>query len=146
MQTPEDQEPQQSQDRARKSGRKRQAPKRHTDYKPREQVTFESLATPEPEDGPQEEKLLALKALDDPDTLYLWGASKEPDFDQLQKVMQKEIDAHSEQKNWKLHRRAVIPKYAVMPVVWSMKWKRRISTREVYKWKANMNMDGSKQV
>jgi hypothetical protein len=32
-----------------------------------------------------------------------------------------------------------------MPSVWAMKRKRRIATREVYKWKARLNVDGSKQ-
>jgi len=33
----------------------------------------------------------------------------------------------------------------VLPAVWSMKCKRRIAAREVYKWKASLNVDGSKQ-
>jgi len=34
----------------------------------------------------------------------------------------------------------------IVPSVWAMKWKRRIQTEKVYKWKARLNMDGSKQI
>ena len=34
----------------------------------------------------------------------------------------------------------------VLPGVWAMKRKRRIATREVYRWKARLNLDGSKQL
>jgi hypothetical protein len=40
-----------------------------------------------------------------------------------------------------------LPKGAtVLTSVWAMKRKRRISSREIYKWKARINIDGSKQV
>jgi hypothetical protein len=42
---------------------------------------------------------MALKALHDPNTLYLWEAAKEPDFPEFQKAMQKEMAAHTVQKN-----------------------------------------------
>jgi hypothetical protein len=42
--------------------------------------------------------------------------------------------------------RSQLPEGAqILPSVWAMKRKRRISTREVYKWKAQLNIDGSKQ-
>ena len=34
----------------------------------------------------------------------------------------------------------------VLPSVWEMTRKRRITTREVYKWKARLNVDGSKKI
>jgi hypothetical protein len=33
----------------------------------------------------------------------------------------------------------------VVPLVWSMKHKHRIDTREVYKWKARLNVHGGRQ-
>jgi hypothetical protein len=33
----------------------------------------------------------------------------------------------------------------LFPAVWAMRRKRRVLTREIYKWKARMNLDGSKQ-
>ena len=39
-----------------------------------------------------------------------------------------------------------VPKgHKIMPSVWSMKRKRKIATREIYKWKARLNIDGSNQ-
>ena len=35
---------------------------------------------------------------------------------------------------------------AILPAVWQMRRKRRINTREVYKWKARLNIDGSRMV
>jgi hypothetical protein len=127
----------------RRSGRVRHAPKRYADYVPREQVVFKAFTVPKSKEEPQEGSLLALKTLHNPHTLYLWEAAKEPNFTEFHK----EIDVLPERKNWKLRRRADIPKNAAMlPAVWSMKQKKRISTREVNKWKARINMDGSKQV
>jgi hypothetical protein len=43
--------------------------------------------------------------------------------------------------------RSSVPEGApVLPSVWAMKRKRRIGTRDVYKWKSRLNVDGSKQV
>jgi hypothetical protein len=91
--------------------------------------------------------ILVMKSTSDPDTMYLWQAQKEEDFPQFQAAMQKEIDDHTSRENWKLKLRKDLPKgAAVLPLVWAMKRKRRISTREIYKWKARINIEGSKQV
>ncbi len=91
--------------------------------------------------------IVAMKATSDPDTLYLWEAMKEPDFEKFQEAMQKEIDIHTERGNWKLWLRSSLPKNAtVLPAIWAMKHKCRISAREIYKWKARLNVDGSKQI
>jgi Reverse transcriptase (RNA-dependent DNA polymerase) len=34
----------------------------------------------------------------------------------------------------------------ILPAVWAMQRKRCISTGEVYRWKARLNLDGSKQI
>ena len=34
----------------------------------------------------------------------------------------------------------------ILPAVWAMWRKRQISTGKVYKWKARLNLDGSKQI
>jgi hypothetical protein len=61
--------------------------------------------------------------------------------------MHQEIDAHTKGGNWEIMRRRHIPNTAtVLPAVWSMKRKRRISDRKVYKWKARLNIDGSRQI
>jgi hypothetical protein len=91
--------------------------------------------------------LLAMKAVSDPDTMYLHQAMKEKDWPKFKEAMQKEVDDHSRSKNWELMHKSKVPEGAiVLPGVWSMKRKRRISTREVYKWKARLTIDGSKQI
>jgi hypothetical protein len=92
--------------------------------------------------------LMACKAVraSDPDTMYLWQAMKQTDWPQFKQAMQDEINDHTSRAHWKLIGRTQLPKYAsVLPAVWSMKRKRRIATREIYKWKAQMTVDGSKQ-
>jgi hypothetical protein len=93
-----------------------------------------------------EDTVMAMKSIHDPDTMYLWEAKKEKDYPQFLEAMQKEIDDHTKREHWKLCKRSQVPSgAAVLPSVWSMKRKRRISTREVYKWKARLTVDGSKQ-
>ena len=60
--------------------------------------------------------------------------------------MKKEVSAHEDNKHWELTKRSDIPsQHKVLPSVWAMKRKRRIATREVYKWKARLNIHGGKQ-
>jgi hypothetical protein len=109
-------------------------------------VAYETLAViPEPlEDHP----LVAFTATSaDPDTMYLHEAMREPDKEQFLEAMEKEVSAHTEAGNFIIVPRHKVPQgVLVIPAVWQMKRKRRISTREVYKWKARLNFDGSKQV
>jgi hypothetical protein len=61
--------------------------------------------------------------------------------------MQKEVDDHMREGHWKLICKREVPKGAtILPAVWSMKHKQHISMHEIYKWKAHINIDGSKQV
>ena len=106
-------------------------------------MAFESLFQ-FTEEQPQE--VQAMKAIHDPDTLYLWEAMKEPDADKFLEAMQQEVDDHTNRKHWELCKRSDLSENAsVLPSVWSMKRKRRIATREVYKWKARLTVDRSKQ-
>jgi hypothetical protein len=89
----------------------------------------------------------AMKSVADPDTFYLWEARKEDNFPKFLEAMQKEVDDHTREGHWKLvRRRDVLRGATILPAVWSLKRKRRISTREVYKWKARINIDGSTQI
>ena len=98
--------------------------------------------TEEPEVHP----LTAMAASNDPDTLYLHQAMKEPDADEFRKAMCKEFGDQWDNGNFKLIRRKDLPKGArVLPGVWAFKRKRRVQTGEVYKHKARWNLDGSKQ-
>ena len=44
------------------------------------------------------------------------------------------------------HINEVLKNATLIPVVWQMKRKRHIKTRKVYKWKYQLNVDGSRMV
>ena len=94
----------------------------------------------------QEGQIIAYGASTDPDTMYYHEAMREPDREQFLNAMQQEVESHTQNQVWEMVPRSQVPEGAqVLPSVWAMKRKRRISTREVYKWKARLNIDGSKQ-
>jgi hypothetical protein len=110
-------------------------------------VAFEALHIPTLSEGHGAQPLLALKSIMDPDTLYLHEARKEEDFPEFLKAMQQEMDDHTKEGHWKVILRSMVPKgSSILPAVWSLKRKRRIATREVYRHKARINLDGSKQI
>jgi hypothetical protein len=89
---------------------------------------------------------LAYAASADPDTMYLDQALREPDRDKFEEAMQKEIKDHEERQHWEIVLRSSLPKGTpILPAVWSMKRKRRLTTREIYKWKARLTIHGGKQ-
>jgi hypothetical protein len=102
-----------------------------------------------PEDFLLEEQhplLFAFAASADPDTMYLHEAMRQPDREQFIRAMKKEVNDHTTNGNWMVVHRSEVPKgQQVLPAVWSMKRKRRIATREVYKWKARLTVHGGKQ-
>ena len=81
-----------------------------------------------------------------PDIMYLHEAMKAPDQDQFKKDMDKELQDHiacrlgsSPQKpSTKRDKR-------VLDMVWAMRCKRHIDTREVYKWKVWLNVHCGQQ-
>jgi hypothetical protein len=88
----------------------------------------------------------ALNATSDPDTMYYHEAMKEPDAPEFRAAMTKEVDDYTDKYHWKVVRRDKVPAgVKVLPAVWSMKRKRRIATREIYKWKARLNVGGHMQ-
>jgi len=111
-------------------------------------VSFAALATPWAGEaaGPTD-PLLAFKATADPDTMYMHEALKQPDRAKFLQAMLDEVENQRKNGNWvMIHRRQVPQGELILPGVWAMKRKRRISTREVYRWKARLNLDGSKQI
>jgi hypothetical protein len=94
-----------------------------------------------------EQHLLAYKASTDPDTMYYHQAMKEPDKQEFQAAMEKECTAHYKEGNYKLIKRSKLPEGAtLLSSVWQMKRKRKPSTGEISKYKARMNVDGSKMI
>ncbi|KAI2493484.1 hypothetical protein MHU86_21065 [Fragilaria crotonensis] len=89
--------------------------------------------------------MLAFAASADPDTMYYHEAMRS----QIARIHQGNGEGGQESHRnqvWELvPRSSVPPGTKILPAVWAMKRKRRIATREVYKWKARLNIDGSKQ-
>ena len=72
---------------------------------------------------------------------------KQEDKEQFLKAMKEEIEAHTKHEHWTVIDKDEVPKgHGILKSVWSMKRKRRVATGEVYKWKARLCVDGSKQV
>lgn len=93
----------------------------------------------------EQDPLLAFKATADPDTMYMHEAMKEPDAAQFTQAMLKEVADHIENNNFSIVHKSTVPSgHKVLPMVWQMKRKRDIKTRKVKKWKARLNIDGSK--
>ena len=87
--------------------------------------------------------MLALKAVADPDTMYLHQAMKQDDKYHFIKAMQKEIHDQSENGNFSLIHKSKIPKgRSILPSVWQMKRKRDIRSRKIKKYKARLNIVG----
>jgi hypothetical protein len=94
-----------------------------------------------------EQQLLFFKASTDPDTMYYHQAMKEPDKEQFLAAIDKECEAHFKEGNYKLVKRSKLPEGAtLLSSVWQMKRKRKPSTGEISKYKARMNVDGSKMI
>ena len=61
--------------------------------------------------------------------------------------MVKEFMDQWDNSNFDLKQRSEVPDDArILPAVWQMKRKRKILTGEVFKHKARMNLDGSRQI
>ena len=92
-----------------------------------------------------QDPIMAYKATSDADTMYLHQAMQEPDRKEFIEAMKKEVKDQSENGNFSVMHRSELPKGAtVLPAVWQMKRKRDIKTRKVKKWKARLNIDGSR--
>ena len=88
---------------------------------------------------------MAFKASSDPDTMYMHEAMREPDKGQFILAMKKEVDDQMKNGNFSLIKKIDVPKdKIILPAVWQMKRKRDIKSREIKKYKARLNIDGSK--
>jgi Reverse transcriptase (RNA-dependent DNA polymerase) len=91
--------------------------------------------------------LEVLSATGDPDTMYYHQAMKQPDAKDFLKAIQEEFAGMlSNQILSFIELTRAPPRPVVFPAVWAMKRKGRVKTREVYKWKARLAFDGSRQV
>jgi Reverse transcriptase (RNA-dependent DNA polymerase) len=89
----------------------------------------------------------AYKATSDPDTMYMHEALNQPDAQEFKKAMVKEVQDHTTRNHRIVIDKTDVPKgETILPAVWAMKRKRRIATRQVYKWKARLNLGGHKMI
>jgi hypothetical protein len=89
--------------------------------------------------------LTVLKATTDPDTMYWHEAMKEDDKSEFVTAMKKEWDDQISNGNFTVTHKSEVPKDAlILPAVWQMKRKRDIKTRAIKKYKARLNIDGSR--
>ena len=78
--------------------------------------------------------------------MYFHQAMKEPDKEEFVKAMVKEYNDHTERKHWELVTKDQVPEGTKnFDSIWSMKRKRDITTRKVFKWKARLNIHGGQQ-
>ena len=136
----------------RRSGRQRSAPVRLIEVMTAEiadqDIPFELFSMqamfPEPTEP---NDIIAMKASNDPDTMYYHQAMKQPDAKEFKEAMIKEVQDQLDADVLVLTKRTDIPKgKTILPAVWQMKRKRDIKTRKVKKWKARMNIDGSRMI
>lgn len=93
----------------------------------------------------QDDPLYAYKASADPDTMYMHQALKQPDAEHFKAAMEKEVKDQMENGNFTIELKSSVPKGTIiLPAVWQMKRKRDIRTQEVKKYKARLNIDGSR--
>ena len=91
-------------------------------------------------------EIVSQAASADPDTMYFHQAMKEPDSDKFLGAAHKEFDSMLKKGIVEIVPKSRVPEgVKVFPAVWSMKRKRRVVSKEIYKYKARMNLDGSKQ-
>jgi hypothetical protein len=112
---------------------------------PGELLSYESIPMGNDDEIFGGNPLLAYKASTDPDTMYHHEAMKQTDRHEFLKAMHKEVEDQMSNGNFTVLHVSDVPEGAtVLPAVWQMKRKRDIKTRMVKKWKARLNIDGSR--
>jgi hypothetical protein len=81
------------------------------------------------------------------DIIYYHQALKQPDASQFVDAIIKEINGHVDNKHWRLIKQDTVPEdIQIGPPVWSLRCKRDLTTNEIFKHKARLNLHGVKQV
>ena len=89
---------------------------------------------------------IAFSASSNKDTMYYHQAIREPDARQFIIAMVDELNEHISRGHWSLIPMSQVPPHTrILDSVWSMKRKREIISRRVYKWKARLNVHGGQQ-
>jgi len=80
------------------------------------------------------------------DIMYLHQALKQDDSAEFIKAVVKEVNDHTTQKHWKVIERSKVPEGVTpLPSVWAMRRKHNLTTNEITKYKARLNVHGGKQ-
>jgi hypothetical protein len=81
------------------------------------------------------------------DIMYLNQALRQPDAKEFVNAVIKEINGHVENKHWELVSWDTVPDDAqIVPSVWSMRQKHDLTTNNMKKHKARLNLHGGKQI
>jgi hypothetical protein len=92
-----------------------------------------------------DDPLHVYKAVSDPDTLYYHEAMREHDKDKFRESMLKEVTDQFENGNFTVIHKSQVPKgQVILPAVWQMRRKRDVMTGAIKKYKARLNIDGSR--
>ena len=88
---------------------------------------------------------MAFKASTDPDIMYMHEAVREKDKHKFIEAMEKEVRDQMDNGNFTIVRKSEVPEgKVILPAVWQMRRKGDIKTRMVKKYKARLNIDGSR--
>jgi hypothetical protein len=80
------------------------------------------------------------------DVMHLHQALRQPNARQFVDLVIKEINGHIDCKHWVVTPRSEVPKDTnVLPSVWAVRCKRNLTTGEITKHKARLNLHGGKQ-
>ena len=91
--------------------------------------------------------ILAMKVASDPDTMYFYEAMKMPDREKFIDAMQQEIEGNYANDQFELIHRSQIPKHCtILPSVWQLRRKRHLATGKIKKYKARINVGGSRMI
>ncbi|EJK66940.1 hypothetical protein THAOC_12086, partial [Thalassiosira oceanica] len=80
------------------------------------------------------------------DIMYYHQAMAQSDADKFRQAVVKEIEGHVKNENWILIPRSEVPRHEeVLDSVWAMRRKRNLTTNEITKYKARLNVHGGMQ-
>ena len=93
----------------------------------------------------KEHLLRAFKATSGPGTMYLHESMEDPNWKDFIITMMKEVTYHMDNGNYSIIPKSQVPTGAtILPEVWHIKRKQNIKARYIKKWKALLNIDGSR--
>jgi hypothetical protein len=92
-----------------------------------------------------QDPLYAFKTHSDPNTMYMHQAMRQPDRDNFVTAMKEEIHSQVEGGVYSIIHESERPTEAtLLPSVWQMRRKRNVVTGDIKRYKARLNIDGSR--